>query len=64
MVTFSSYDWTTIFGCCVVRYGCKNRYQKDMCLEKLGVHAQLVLAILDSIIKIMGGVGKVGYMNI
>jgi hypothetical protein len=48
----------------VVRYGCKNRYQKDMCLEKLGVHAQLVLAILDSIIKIMGGVGKVGYMNI
>ena len=35
--------------------GSNNRYQKDMCLEEIGLRAQNMIAILGSIIEIAVG---------
>ena len=39
----------------MVRCGSKNGHQKDLCLIKIGLHAQNLLTILDSTINIIGG---------
>ena len=52
-VTFLSR--TLIFECCVVRCGSNNRYQKDMCLKEIGLHAQNIRTILGSTVNIIGG---------
>ena len=36
------------------RCGFKNIYQKDMCSKKIGLRAQNMITILDSIINIIG----------
>ena len=47
-------NWTPIFEWCVVRCGSKNGYQKDMCLKEIGLHAQNMIIILDSIVNVIG----------
>ena len=41
---------------CVVRCGSKNEHKKDMCLKEVGLHAQNVITILDSVDNIVGGI--------
>lgn len=38
--------------------GAKNEYQKDVCLEEIGSHAQNMTTILDSIVHIIVGGGE------
>jgi hypothetical protein len=45
----------TIFERCVIKDKCKNGYQKDMCLNEIGLSVQKMLSILGSIINIIGG---------
>ena len=46
---------TPIFEWWVVRCEYKNNYQKHMCLKEVGLCAQILLAILGSIVNIIGG---------
>jgi hypothetical protein len=46
---------TPIFEWWVVRCRSKNKYQKDMCLKEARLCAQILLAILGSIVNIIGG---------
>ena len=39
----------------MVRCGFENRYQKDMCLEEIGLHAQNIVVILGSIVNMIEG---------
>ena len=41
---------THIFEWYMVRCGFKNRYQKDICLEVIGIPAQNMITILGSIV--------------
>ena len=43
-----------IFQWCVVRCGSKDSHQKEICLTEIGLRAQNVLAILGSIVNIIG----------
>jgi hypothetical protein len=49
-----------IFQWCVVRCGSKDGHQKEISLIEIGLHAQNLLAILGSIVNIIGET----YMNI
>ena len=55
------FHWTHIIECYVVRYGSKNGYQKDV-LKEIRLLALNMIAILGSIVNIVGGGG--GYMTI
>lgn len=46
---------TPIFKWYVIRCGSKNRYQKDVCSEEIGPHAQNLTAFLGSIVNIIRG---------
>lgn len=46
LVTFLK--WTPILEQYVVGYGFKNGYQRDMCLEKIGLRARVMITILCS----------------
>ena len=48
---------TPIFEWYVVRCGSKNRYQNDLCLKEIGLHAQNMVTILGSTVNIIGGWG-------
>ena len=52
----------------MVRYGCKNTHQEDMCLKEIELHVQNLLIVLDSIGHIIhnsdrGGGGGGGCMT-
>ena len=47
--------WTAISEWCVVGCGSKNRHQKDMCLEEIGLCAPKMFTILGPILNIIGG---------
>ena len=46
--------WTLIFKWYVVRGGSKNGHQKDTCSNKIGLHVQTMLTILDSMVNNIG----------
>ena len=49
-------NWTPIFEWYVVGWGYKNMHQKGMiCYNEIGLHAQNMLTILDSILNVIGG---------
>ena len=43
------FTWTPIFEWCVVRCDSKSIYQKDICLQEIGLHAQNMIIVLGSI---------------
>ena len=47
-------DRTPVVKTYVIKCGFKSKYQKDMCSKEIGLHAQKLLIILDSIINIFG----------
>jgi hypothetical protein len=44
---------TPILEWYVVRCGSKNKYLKDMCIKKIGLHVQIVITTLGSIVNII-----------
>lgn len=50
-----SSNWTPILEWWVIRCRTNPRPNKDMCLKEIGLHAQKLLTILDSIVHIIGG---------
>jgi hypothetical protein len=46
--------WTPISEW-LIRCGCKNGHQKDMCLKEIGLQDQNMLTILGSIANMIGG---------
>ena len=49
-------DQTLVLECCVVFCGTKNEYKKyELCLKENGLHAQNMISILDSKVKVMEG---------
>ena len=49
-----SLNWTPIFESYVVRCGFKNTYPKDMSFQEFGLHAQIMITILSSLVNIIG----------
>jgi hypothetical protein len=47
--------WTCISEWYVVIYGSNDGHQNDTCFKEIGLHAQNMLAILHSIVNIVGG---------
>ena len=45
-------NWTPIFEGYVFRCGSKNGYQKVMCLKEIGLCAQSMITVLDSIVSV------------
>lgn len=42
--------WTRIFQWCVVRFGSRNKHQRDTCLKKITLHLQKLSTTLHSIV--------------
>ena len=59
----TSLNRTPTFGWYVVRCGSKNGYQKDTCLQGIGLRVQNVRTIPGSIVNIMGDLPGGRYMT-
>ena len=46
---------TILFQWYLIRYGCKNKHQIATCQKKIGLHAQSMLIIINSIMNTFGG---------
>lgn len=47
---YDTYIWGYVVGC-----GSKYRYQNDMCFREIGLHVQIMITTLDSIVYLIGG---------